>query len=60
MALVIKRVEGESLWIGEAKITIERVGDRRVVLSVEAPPEIQIVRQELLAREYPDDPNYRK
>lgn len=60
MALVIKRVEGESLWVGEAKITIERIGNRRVVLSVEAPPDIQIVRQELLAREHPDDPNYRK
>jgi sRNA-binding carbon storage regulator CsrA len=59
MALVIKRLEGESVWVGDARITVERVGDRRVVLSIKAPDDVQIIRHELLVREHPDDPTLR-
>lgn len=47
--LVISRKQGESLTISDnIKITIVSLGNDKVVLGIEAPKEIQILREELL------------
>lgn len=48
--LVLTRRPGQGLRIGEAiEVTVVRVSGDRVVLAVAAPPEVPIVRGELLA-----------
>lgn len=47
--LVISRKQGESLTISDnIKITVVSLGNDKVALGIEAPKEIQIMREELL------------
>ena len=47
--LVLTRREGEELMIGDdIVITIERIAGKRVSVSITAPPEVNIVRGELV------------
>lgn len=54
MSLRITRQKGETVYIGEACVTITRVGKLNVGLSIEAPPGINIVRGELVDRRQRD------
>lgn len=45
--LTITRRRGESVWIDGAKVTVVRCGNSRVQLTIEAPREVLIVRDEL-------------
>ena len=46
--LVIRRRAGEAFFIGEnIQVRIVEINAHRVVLGIEAPPEIPIVRQEI-------------
>lgn len=49
--LVVTRYKGESVQIGlDVKVTIIQVGERRVALGIEAPHEIPIYRDEVIAQ----------
>jgi len=37
----------ESLWIGETKLFIERIGSRQVVVRIEGPREVKVLRGRL-------------
>ncbi len=50
--LVLSRHAGESIQIGDnVTVRVERVVGRRVTLSVQAPPELRILRGELDERD---------
>jgi len=51
MALVLSRKQHQSITIGEAVITIERVRGGRVTVSVQAPKEMRVLRGELKPKE---------
>lgn len=44
MALVLQRKSGESVWIGNVKVTVQGA---RVKLVISAPREVPVVRDEL-------------
>jgi len=47
--LVISRKRGESVQIGDVRVTVVRVGTKgRIRLSIEAPKNVKIVRTELI------------
>jgi carbon storage regulator CsrA len=48
--LVLSRRLNQTLIIGDTRVTIVRIGDDAVKLGITAAPEIDIVREELLAR----------
>lgn len=51
MALVVGRKSGESILIGkDIKITVIKTEDDMLRLKIEAPKEINIVREELLSQ----------
>ena len=45
--LVLSRKKGESIFIGDVKVTIVDVKGDRVRIGVEAPKEIPVIREEL-------------
>jgi len=47
--LVLQRKVGQTLFIGEdIKVTIQEIGADKVKISIEAPKEISILREELV------------
>ena len=48
MALVIKRRQSESFWIGGVKVQVVSVGPAKVKIEIDAPLEVDIARDELL------------
>lgn len=49
--LVLTRYEGESIIIdGRITVTVERINERRVKLSIQAPREVQVHRAEVQRR----------
>lgn len=48
--LVLTRKLNESITAGELTITVVRLGEGRVRIAIDAPPDVRIVRTELLAR----------
>jgi carbon storage regulator len=49
--LVLSRKQGETIVIGDRiRISVEQISGNRVRLSVEAPPEVQIDREEIWRR----------
>lgn len=48
--LVLGRRVGEVIVVGDIKITVEKVEFNRVRLGIEAPPDVKILREELLTR----------
>jgi len=48
--LVLGRKVGETIWIGAVSVQVARVDGDRVRLSIIAPPEIKVMREELLER----------
>lgn len=51
MGLALELSLNESVWIGEAQIFIEKVGNEKVRVRIVAPREINIVRDELKRRD---------
>ena len=50
--LVLSRKAGESLYIGDGiTVTVTSTSGGRVKLAIDAPPEVPILRGELLAKE---------
>ena len=57
MALKIKAWPRDVFWIdGTTKVTVESVGERKVVLLVENPNGATIEREDLIRKKNPDDP----
>ena len=50
MALIISRKETETIVIGQAVVTIDKVSGNRVSVRIAAPPEVHIRRGELPER----------
>jgi carbon storage regulator len=49
--LVLVRKRGESIMIGDSiRIQVQKIGRNRVVLAVDAPKELLVLRDELLKR----------
>lgn len=48
--LVLARRKGEALRIGEVEITVVRLTESKVRLSIDAPDKVSIVRMELLEK----------
>lgn len=47
--LILTRSEGQSVILdGDIRVTIQKLGETQVKLSIEAPDEVDIVREELL------------
>jgi carbon storage regulator len=47
--LVIRRRVGDRLWIGDSvELKVLELGPHRVVLGITAPPEVRIMREEVL------------
>jgi carbon storage regulator CsrA len=53
--LVLSRKQSERIKIGEAIVEIRTIGRGRVVLSVDAPPHVKILRMEIVNRERNDE-----
>jgi carbon storage regulator len=52
MSLVLSRRIGESILIGEnIRVVITAIAGNQVRIGIEAPPEVKIVRNELLPRD---------
>ncbi len=51
--LVLRRRVGEQVWIGETCVTILAIAPHQVKLGFTAPPDIVIVRSELMKQEQP-------
>ena len=52
MGLCITRATGETLHIGDnIKVTVTRIAGKKAVLRIEAPKDVQILRDEAKARE---------
>jgi len=52
--LVLSRKEGEQIKIGDdITVTVIRTGRDRIRLGVDAPPDVQILREELTSAEAP-------
>lgn len=51
MGLSLELGRNESVWIGEAQVVIEKIGDNKVRVNIIAPRSIPIVRDELKRRE---------
>ena len=49
--LVLSRKKGESIFIGDVKVTIVDVRGDRVRVGIEAPKEVPVVRKELKSPE---------
>lgn len=49
--LVIKRKRGEAFWIGQTRVVIDSLGAGKVRIAIEAPPGIQVLREELMVQE---------
>ena len=45
--LVLSRLVGESLRIGDIKVTVVKVAGDRVRLGIEAPPDVPVHREEV-------------
>ena len=61
MALVLTRRKGESIFIGDdIEVTIVCVNGKQVKIAIEAPRELNIVRDELLGREKARHPSKNK
>ncbi|GHO61313.1 hypothetical protein KSC_002050 [Ktedonobacter sp. SOSP1-52] len=55
--LVIRRKEGERIILsGNIVLEVLEVGEGKVKLGITAPPEVDIVREELLRRQSPPPP----
>lgn len=54
--LTLTRGDGEQLWIGDMLLSFRNVGGGRMRVSIEAPPEVRIVRGEI-KEEYDRDHN---
>jgi carbon storage regulator len=46
--LVLSRKLGESIVIGNIRISIVRIDQSRVRIAIEAPPEVKVLREELV------------
>ncbi len=46
--LVISRTVGESLLIGEAAVSVLKVGGKSVSIGIQAPQEIKVIRGEII------------
>lgn len=51
--LVLSRKIGESLWIGTVEVRVTRVEGDKIRLAFKAPPEVKILRSELVGRQTP-------
>ena len=47
--LVLSRKSGQSLFIGDVKVTVVKLDRNRVKIGIDAPEHIQVTREELLA-----------
>ena len=57
MALRIKGWRGDVFWIdGSTRVTVESVGERKVVLLVENPNGATIEREDFIRKKNPSDP----
>lgn len=55
--LVLSRKEGEQLIIDDnIVITVTRLGGHRVSLGIEAPPDVHIIRGEIITHDRQDSP----
>ena len=45
--LVIRRKANESFWIGDTKVTIQNVNEKRVKLQIEGPRDVLVLRDEI-------------
>ena len=52
--LVLTRKAGQKIQIGEAIVEILTTGRNRVKLSVDAPPHVKIMREEIRDRQEPN------
>lgn len=48
--LVLSRKSGQSLFIGDVKVTVVKLDRNRVKIGIDAPEHVQVIREELLAR----------
>jgi carbon storage regulator len=46
--LALSRKKGEAIYIGQTKVVVHKISANRVTLAIDAPKEINIVREELL------------
>ena len=51
MSLALELDLHESVWIGEARVFVEKIGQSRIKIRVDAPKSISIVRDELKRRD---------
>lgn len=51
LMLVLSRKKHEALIVGEARVVVEAINGNKVRLAIEAPPHINIVREEVADRE---------
>ena len=51
MGLALELDLHESVWIGEARVFVEKIGQSRIRVRINAPPEIPIVRDEVRKRD---------
>jgi carbon storage regulator len=54
--LVLGRKCGESLIIGDALVTVERMSGNRVTLSIDAPQSCKVLRSEIEPHKAPTNP----
>ena len=52
--LKLTRKRGESIQINEVLVTVTRLSASRVILGIDAPDDVKILRSELVDREYTD------
>lgn len=51
MGLALELGLNESVWIGEAQLVVEKIGESKIRVRINAPKEIPIVRDELKRRD---------
>ena len=56
MGLIINRKREEKFWVGNALVTVNRIGHNRVELEIEAPGDVPVLRDELTRRKKAADP----
>ena len=50
--LVLSRREGQAVWIGDTRVIVQKIYRDGVQLLFDAPPEVKILREELVLRDY--------
>jgi len=56
MAMWVKAKRKDVIWIGNAKLIIESLGEQKVTLLVEGPEGTTIEREAFIRRKNPSDP----